>query len=209
GRDRMAQGAPRRTAPLGKTPGALTWPPLYLRMPGPFPWQYHLCRHSDRDAFAMLFRVIHASPESQTEAQQPPFTPLDTAVAADKTEFDARRRSELRVVWRESSRPHAPPANSTTASHGTTASGGEHDAPSGSLEPPPKGEGTVWQSARLNRSDQTASIYTTKRENEAWPRASARRRWASIGSDHAPRFTLDVAGGFAVPSLPLPPPTPF
>jgi hypothetical protein len=72
----------------------------------------------------------------------------------------------------------------------------EHDATSESLEPEPKGEGTVWQRAHLNGSGQTERIQILMTYDEATPRKRARLCWAEIGSDDEPRFTLDVAGLF-------------
>src|SRR5262245_53873243 len=52
----------------------------------------------------------------------------------------------------------------------------------------------------LERSDQRlAGSHQPKQRktcNEGWPRREARRRWAEIGSDDEPRFTLGVAGLF-------------
>jgi hypothetical protein len=112
--------------------------------------------------------------------REPWFTRLTRPFRRTRLKLDARRRSELSVVRRESSAPHAPPADLLDGVACNDSEWRQHDATSGPLEPPPKGEGTVWQSARLNRSDQTAIISTAKRENEAWPRAFSP---ASLGTN--------------------------
>ena len=62
---------------------------------------------------------------------------------------DARGRGELRVfpVF-ELGTAHS--SRKTWVVAWTNSEWREHDATSESLEPEPKGEGTVWQSARLN-----------------------------------------------------------
>src|SRR5262249_35829637 len=128
--------------------------------------------------------------------------PLDMAMGEDKTAL--RRSSPQRVERgpvRELHTARACCQPSARASHATTTSGGEDDATSGSLEPKPKGEGTVWQSAQMNPPDQTASMHIA---NDITRRPLVHEpgvRWAAIGSEHAPRFTHDAAGRF--PTRPL------
>src|SRR5262249_41246426 len=76
---------------------------------------------------------------------------LDTALEEDNTEL--RRSSPQRVERGPVRELHTARAScnpSSTASHRNDSEWRKHDATSGSLEPKPKGEGTVWQSARLN-----------------------------------------------------------
>ena len=69
-----------------------------------------------------------------------------------------------------------------------------HGATGKSLEPEPKGEGTVWQRI-LIRPNRTHQNLTTP--DEAEPRTPARLDWAYIRSDDKPRFMLCMAGLFA------------